>query len=488
MIKRASADRATRRLRVAVGGMLAGALLACIAHSGNDATRYRQSSRSMTMCMYGPNHRDYRRRRISHGICRRSNSQRRQVSLGHPVSRGEEPNVLSSKKNIHVVLDTTAVRPDLLFTRESHKRLISLSAHNAIRLYIPEVVLREMCRHYDRDTLSPTKAFIDGLAGLRRLGVMLPDIPDPASIREAVDSIAARYASSLREYLDEHSVKILPLPTVSHEKLLVDDLANKKPWKEGKGYRDALIWHTLLDLLSRTQEADQIIFVTANTSDFADSSKNQLANTLREEASHFEREVLMAKDIGAALVLVTPENNLDYPPAPSIRLELLPRLSVTAPETPNMRIAVLDAVQATMDKITGSSIDDQLDERSSGLSFGEVNIPPELQNPTLYNVDARMEDAELDEYEDYGDDLILLHVTVPAGVTIDGYAHKSDTYGDTLEIMEFDWNDHMSWVYIEREVRLIFSVLYARDGTVEDVEFTGAEPIFSRPPNPDSLF
>jgi hypothetical protein len=134
-------------------------------------------------------------------------------------------------------------------------------------------------------------------------------------------------------------------------------------------------------------------------------------------------------------------------------------------------------VHGAIDKLVGSSIDDLLDERVSGIPFGDVDIPRELQNPALYSVDARIDDAQVDESEIYDDDLVLFHVAVPADVTIDGYAHKSDTYDDTLEIMVFDWNDHMSWVYVTREVRLIFSVLYTSDGSVESVEFSGAEAI-----------
>ena len=59
------------------------------------------------------------------------------------------------------------------------------------------------------------------------------------------------------------------MPQVSHADLVERDLSSRKPFSPtGKGYRDALIWESVVELCTDLTDADTLIFVTDNKSDF----------------------------------------------------------------------------------------------------------------------------------------------------------------------------------------------------------------------------
>lgn len=62
----------------------------------------------------------------------------------------------------------------------------------------------------------------------------------------------------------------------SHEDLVRRELEGRRPFKEnGTGYRDALIWHGLLEWMRRIgrQEGEPVLFVTGNVRDFAEKDE-----------------------------------------------------------------------------------------------------------------------------------------------------------------------------------------------------------------------
>lgn len=65
-------------------------------------------------------------------------------------------------------------------------------------------------------------------------------------------------------------VKVFDYEEVSHSEVVNRALRNKKPFLEGeKGYRDTLIWLSFLKYIEHTkQDNDDIVFITANKSDF----------------------------------------------------------------------------------------------------------------------------------------------------------------------------------------------------------------------------
>lgn len=75
------------------------------------------------------------------------------------------------------------------------------------------------------------------------------------------------------EYNKEHfKIRTLPYPKVDLKEMTLRASARKKPFKEsGAGFRDYLIWKSIIQLLKRTKST--VCFVSANTKDFFDQNR-----------------------------------------------------------------------------------------------------------------------------------------------------------------------------------------------------------------------
>jgi hypothetical protein len=85
-----------------------------------------------------------------------------------------------------------------------------------------------------------------------------------------LNSALVKYRSDLDTLLKSLKARILPYPSVSHEDLTNRALAVIKPFvSSGRGYRDALIWYSVLELASGCGE--EIAFISANSDDWCRS-------------------------------------------------------------------------------------------------------------------------------------------------------------------------------------------------------------------------
>ena len=79
--------------------------------------------------------------------------------------------------------------------------------------------------------------------------------------------IVRQYTNRLDNFLSSVNAEVIEPDQISHRKLVIKDLARQKPFSpKGRGYRDALIWETVLDTVHR--HGEDVIFVTDNNSDF----------------------------------------------------------------------------------------------------------------------------------------------------------------------------------------------------------------------------
>jgi hypothetical protein len=137
--------------------------------------------------------------------------------------------------------------------------------------------------------------------------------PGDASRRLDVNSCAADYEKRLRERLVQASVQILPLPATDHMAMLNRDLERRRPFREGKGYRDALLWESVIALAADT--GPRVALVTENKKDFA-----------RDEQLHPD----LAADLAA--IDLPPDRVLLLPSLPDAFERLLKNSLRDAPE------------------------------------------------------------------------------------------------------------------------------------------------------------
>ncbi len=88
------------------------------------------------------------------------------------------------------------------------------------------------------------------------------------------------FEKRFQERLLEAGIEELPLPSTSHEILVNLDMKNRKPFGgKGSGYRDAMIWFSVLERAKLAKET--VAFLTKNHHDFAKSKEE--CNVLHED-------------------------------------------------------------------------------------------------------------------------------------------------------------------------------------------------------------
>lgn len=161
--------------------------------------------------------------------------------------------------------------------------LISAARMGYVRICVPEVVIREHVNRYSNDL---TMVLRDLKKGEEMLAALRPPVEsDPESealVRHSwpqsvnAEAWTGSYDAWLRGFIHEHGA-VLPLPTISHDKLLDAVLERRKPFAAGeKGYRDALIWWTVVEAI----DDERTMFATDNAKDFMDGDGTSLADDL----------------------------------------------------------------------------------------------------------------------------------------------------------------------------------------------------------------
>jgi hypothetical protein len=134
-------------------------------------------------------------------------------------------------------------------------------------LHLPQIVLDEVANKYRKD-LEASKSKIESeLAKIEKRTQRQFESPLPE-----IETMVVEYRDNLQARLDAVGAKYLNYPRTSHADLVRRELEGTKPFKEnGAGYRDALIWETVLELASDGD--DPVAFISENKKDFSDNGK-----------------------------------------------------------------------------------------------------------------------------------------------------------------------------------------------------------------------
>lgn len=168
-----------------------------------------------------------------------------------------------------VILDANLIiERDWYLRSGATQALLAASKRRHVPVAVPEVVVREVvAAQSERRDEARRKARTE-LKRLRRL-----DGPDAAQV-DIPKPPEPSYEMWLRGMLAEHHVNVIPIPEMT-EALVQRALTRRKPFDANgrDGFRDAIIWRNVLD---STSSVNTTVFATANTSDFADSTKKSL--------------------------------------------------------------------------------------------------------------------------------------------------------------------------------------------------------------------
>jgi hypothetical protein len=184
----------------------------------------------------------------------------------------------------YVAVDTTEFFDCPYLDSPRWKQLSAFLQRTTTSLIVPEVVAAETKRHFRNSLTSALQKSETAGTNLKRLlrtdSVSIPAID--------VDKACRDYELELERLLKCFGATIPPYSDVNITAIMKRCLENKKPFdsKGQKGFRDAVIWESILAVVKAPSETD---FVTRNTSDFGEHGG--LHESLREEIDGSKRSI-----------------------------------------------------------------------------------------------------------------------------------------------------------------------------------------------------
>jgi hypothetical protein len=248
------------------------------------------------------------------------------------------------------------------------KLLIEGARSNQLLLVVPELVIKEAAKTHREHAAAKLAELRRAASGLARLGYSM----DLAEID--CDAGAVAYEIGLRRLVKDVGAVIPRLPDVTHGKLVEKALSQRKPFHgNDSGYRDALIWETVLEQATHGPTS----FCTLNFKHFADPrGQNLLATELIDEVIRVgltADRVALACDLGALV-------------------RALVDADVVASMEVDRMIPVLEAQLA--DALGALLIDYEFDsDELRRTSLPEIGAPSDVEAPDATIVDAHVVNA-----------------------------------------------------------------------------------------------
>lgn len=172
----------------------------------------------------------------------------------------------------HIIIDTNIIHLDF---KLKNARIVSLCNTADIlghKVYIPEVVIDEVVKQYNEIAKDQINSFNKALKKLSNLSIS-PITQAPIDARNFIGN----YRNILVSRIEQLGISIIPYPKTEHKVMVARELWGKKPFKDStKGYRDALIWDSVMEHAQKNAPNCGIIFLTENSKDFADKDKKGL--------------------------------------------------------------------------------------------------------------------------------------------------------------------------------------------------------------------
>lgn len=179
---------------------------------------------------------------------------------------------------MNVVLDTNILREDLLMKSTKFNILFDYLKKTNSKIIMPKIVYQEIAAVYERE-------IIDRLQGFRKAKGALEGALVGGSIQDfkiVITNEVEKYLAFLKKKLGISDNDIVPYKDDYLKEIVERAIRRTKPFSErDEGFRDALLWLTILDI-ARTTDQKILIFISNNVKHFA--SNGCLHYTLLKEA------------------------------------------------------------------------------------------------------------------------------------------------------------------------------------------------------------
>jgi len=163
--------------------------------------------------------------------------------------------------------DTTVLRHDFRLTSPVSRVFLEGLRSADSRLCVSEVVIAEAVNLFRVAVTELARSTQHQLERLVRL-VPGPEYPPQRDLGEA----ATEYRKYLLNLIRATGGEVLPYGSIPHDQIVPRAISKEKPFSEsGSGYRDFLIWMSVVERAQRSN--DDVAFISGNTSDFCDGDE-----------------------------------------------------------------------------------------------------------------------------------------------------------------------------------------------------------------------
>lgn len=188
---------------------------------------------------------------------------------------------------MNIVLDTNIIYSDFLFRSKEFDILLDYLKKTDSTFILPEVILLEIEQKYKEsleeriEEYNKSSKHLDLLQNNKEKHIGIIDIN--------IENETKNYISFLKTKLKIRPKQIVPYKNEYLPELIKRAINKSKPFQnEDKGFRDTIIWLTILDYCESTSR--QIIFISNNPTDFGTKNvNNTLNNNLLKECE--ERKI-----------------------------------------------------------------------------------------------------------------------------------------------------------------------------------------------------
>lgn len=334
-----------------------------------------------------------------------------------------------------VVLDTNAVHSDPWLTSTPGVSLVQLANSSSCLIVFPEVVRDEIHRQRREAAQASHAQASKGVKAMAKAGV---DVTDTAThLGKSFQRIDADIDEAFATLFRRGGVTTEPVPNVAVDDILARDLARRRPFMEvtvkqnpaSVGFRDTLIWETVLAILDPSRGHEKVLLVTADKGFLTDDSRSihpDLLADLVERGLGLDR-LVSAKNVPHAVTII---------------------------ETTATEAARITAATDALYELVGEEIDMQL------VYGGDYDYPdfvkftvPRLESANITYIDQTSEF----ELSNEGESVVA---TADATIYIEGGMFKGDWFseeGDSVRIAG-ELNEHYLEASSEVEVRVVVEI------------------------------
>ncbi|ATF11225.1 DUF4935 domain-containing protein [Brevibacillus brevis X23] len=346
----------------------------------------------------------------------------------------------------HVVLDTNNIYPDFQMDHGIFKVLFDGVRLAGDKIYIPEVVFLELLNKFEENLREHIQKANKEIRSVNKLTGNNNQYFNDDYILSSVEN----YKRVLSRIIDDHEIEIIKLPIVQHEQLLNRCLKRKKPFSpNGKGYQDALIWESVLDLAELTQQ--DVILLTKNTEDFWEKDglhRDLIADVAKRKIR--ENQVKVVIDIKTL--------------TDQYYMQLLNKVADL-----QMNLVAF-----------GEQISEEL--FAEDFSSADLNAPTEFDDMTFLGFEDIYE-TKINDNRLLSSGELFIQAEIFGTATFGSYIFKSDYYtlsDDDLKkiyIQDSDWNDHVMSIGIEKIITLELGVIYDLEN--KEIKSIEVESVYS---------